>query len=311
MIPAHVHELHMRSIVIDGHYDRLYPNIEDARADLEALRAGGVTCHIRQSFVGDVLPFFERTHQLVERWPDEFCIALTDQDIRDAKRSGKIAAILSIEGIEPLGGRLTMLPLLYRLGLRSCGITWNHRNCAADGVMESRSGGGLTQFGVDVVRELDRLGVMVDVAHLAPAAVDDVLEFSSGPVSASHANARSLCDHPRNLTDEHIVGIAQNGGLVGVTPVPKFITEDPSETTLTHFIDHIDHICSLVGPEHVGIASDWDGFESIPNHFMADISDLPLISAALLDRGYTEAPIQQILGGNWLRVFGTATRSAP
>lgn len=296
-------DLHRSAIVVDGHYDRLYPLLQDAHNDLDALAAGGVTAHIRQTTEDDVLPFLERTHQIVERWPDRFCIATQADHIRAAKRDNKIATIFSIEGVEPLKGDLTMLQAFYRLGLRNCGITWNLRNEAADGVSETRTGGGLTEFGVDLVQEMERLGIMLDISHLAPAGVRDVFEHYRGPVVASHANAQALCSHPRNLTDDQIHAVAQSDGHVGVTPVPKFVTEDPNDTTLDRFIAHIDHIAGLVGPEHVSIGSDWEGFEMIPHHFMRDISDLPVLTAGLLDKGYQGHEIEMILGGNWLRVF--------
>lgn len=296
-------DLHRQSIVIDGHYDRLYPNLQDAFADLEILRAGGIAAHIRQTWPDDVLPFLERSHQIAERWPDHFSIATRAEDIRRAKAEGKMATILSIEGAEPLNGNLTMLHALYRLGLRNCGLTWNDRNQAADGVSELRSGGGLTVFGVELVQEIERLGIMLDISHLAPAGVRDVFELYGGPVVASHANAFALCSHPRNLTDEQIQAVARSDGLVGVTPVPKFITDDPDDASIDRFVAHIDYIAALVGPEHVALGSDWDGFEMIPHHFMSDISDLPVVTAALLDKGYPGHQIEMILGGNWLRVF--------
>lgn len=166
--------IHKDAIVFDGHYDRLYETPELAYKDLPKLRAGGVTAHIRQS--GNVFQFYERTHEEVETWPDEMLLATRAADIRRAKREGKVATILSIEGAEPLNGDLTPLRLLYRLGLRNLGITWSTRNEAADGVDEIRTGGGLTEFGVQLVTEARRLGIMVDIAHLTPAGVKDVFD---------------------------------------------------------------------------------------------------------------------------------------
>ncbi len=298
----HAEDLHREAVVFDGHYDRLYQTPEQAHDDLAVLREGGITAHIRQSFVGDILQFLERTHQAAERWPDEMVVATSADHVEEAKHRGQVATILSIEGVEPLGGDPTMLRLLYRLGLRNMGVTWNNRNDAADGVMQARSGGGLTDFGVEVVRLARELGVMVDIAHLSPAGVQDVLEVYEGPVVASHANAKAVCDHSRNLDDRQLEGVARSGGLVGVTLVPQFISSDPLDAGLEGLLDHVDHIVRVAGIEHVGLGSDWDGFKMVEGFFMQDIVDMPQITAGLVDRGYDRSGVLAILGGNWLRV---------
>ena len=134
-----------------------------------------------------------------------------------------------MEGAEGLEGDLGVLRMMYRLGVRWIGLTWNHRNQAADGLGEMRTGGGLTEFGVHLVQEMNRLGMVVDIAHLAPAGVRDVLATSEAPVVASHANAHALCPVPRNLSDEQLEGVAKTGGVVGVTYVPDFIRSGRSQ----------------------------------------------------------------------------------
>jgi membrane dipeptidase len=303
VLSARAMETHQDAIVFDGHYDRLYSTPELAYDDLPKLRAGGVTVHVRQSYVGDVLPFFERTYETVERWPGEVSVAIRAADIRSAKREGKIATVLSIEGAEPLQGDLTLLRLLYRLGLRNLGIAWSTRNEAADGVFERRTGGGLTKFGVKLVTEARRLGIMVDIAHLAPAGVKDVFDIYDGPVIASHANAQALCGHCRNLSDDQIERVAASGGLIGVTLVPEFLASERAAASLETVISHMDHIVSVAGIDHVGIGTDWEGFELPAGYFMQDIADLPLITQGLLERGYSRDDIHKILGGNFLRAF--------
>ena len=295
--------IHKDAIVFDGHYDRLYETPELAYNDLPKLRAGGVTAHIRQSFAGDILQFFERTYEAAEMWPDEMMIATKATDIRRAKREGKVSTIFSIEGADPLKGDLTLLRLLYRLGLRNLGITWSTRNEAADGVDEIRTGGGLTEFGVKLVLEVRRLGIMLDIAHLAPAGVRDVFEIYDGPVIASHANAQAICGHRRNLSDEQLEQVAGSGGLVGVTFVPEFIADRREEASLDKLLDHVDHIVKIAGIDHVGIGTDWEGFDMLPDYFLQDITDLPIITEGLLRRRYSETDIHKVLGENWLRVF--------
>jgi len=298
--------IHTDAIVIDGHYDRLYDTPETAHRDLPKLRAAGVTAHIRQTIETDTLQFFERTYEAIDTWPNEAIIATKAADVRRAKKEHKIATIFSIEGAESLRGDLTLLRAYYRLGLRNLGLTWNNRNQAADGVAEARTGGGLTEFGVKLVEEMRRLGIMLDISHLSPAGVKDVFALYEGPVVASHANAQAICTHWRNLTDEQIEQVAASGGLVGVTLVPEFIAENREEASLEGLLDHIDHIVRIGGADHVGLGTDWEGFDMLPDYFMQDITDLPIITEGLLRRGYTPADTRGILGENWLRVFEQA-----
>jgi len=296
--------IHSDAIVFDAHYDRLYATLDQAHADLPTLRAGGVTVHIRQqSDDCGIFQFFERSQQAAEKWPAEMHIVSCAADIRRAKADGCVASILSIEGAGPLQGDITLLQLLYRLGLRNLGITWNTRNEAADGVLEARSAGGLTRFGVALVEEAQRLGIMLDISHLAPAGVRDLFAIYGGPVMATHSNARALCGHCRNLSDEQIEMVARSGGVVGVTLVPEFIADRPQDATLDGLIDHVDHIVSVAGIDHVGIGTDWEGFSVPANYFFTDISDFPAITEKLVQRGYVAGDIHQILGGNFLRVI--------
>jgi membrane dipeptidase len=209
-----------------------------------------------------------------------------------------------MEGAEGLEGDLGVLRMMYRLGVRWIGMTWNHRNQAADGLFEARTGGGLTKFGVELVREMNRLGMLVDIAHLAPAGVRDVFEVSEAPVIASHANAHAVCPAPRNLSDEQLAGIAATGGLVGATYVPDFITDGEEPATLDMLVDHVDHMVRVAGVDHVGLGSDFDGFGDPPPAGLEDASCVPNVTARLLERGYTSEDTQKILGGNWLRVIG-------
>lgn len=214
--------------------------------------------------------------------------------------SGKMGVLLAIEGGEVLEGNLRILRVLHRLGIRSLGLTWNERNELADGITENRTGGGLTNFGVQVIKEMNRLGMVIDVSHLAERGFWDVLELSTSPVIASHSNSRAIWNHPRNLSDEQIKGLAQKGGVIGLNFVPDFL--GPPGAGLNDLLNHIDHICALVGDEYLGFGSDLDGTDSlIPE--ITDVTHFPRIIEALQKRGYSDTSIQKICGENCLRIL--------
>lgn len=328
--------IHRNAVIVDGHCDTLEVVLKDdldlserhdqGHVDLPRLRDGGVTAQIFAVFTAHIdrpvafdpldlaLRMIDGLYQQLEAHGDQFILATTVLDIERAKAEGKVAAILGLEGGEPLGqgrqwsrnreqSRLERLRTFYRLGVRNIGLTWSLRNALGDGVSEAQTGGGLSSFGKAVVEEMNRLGIVVDVAHLAPAGVRDVLELSEAPVIDSHGNARAVCDHSRNLSDEQLEGIARNGGVVGVTFVPPFV--DPQRATLDRLLDHVDHIVRVAGIDHVGLGSDFDGYRidggQMPE--IGDVSHLPAITAGLLDRGYSEADVRKFLGENYLRVF--------
>lgn len=320
--------LHQQSIVIDGHCDTLlalqmreqgvppylkHLEQEKGHIDLERLFQGGITaqnfaCYVRPQFLPSqatrqTLRMIDLFHRFQAEHADQLCLATSAGDIERAKAEGKVAGILSMEGAEGLEGDPGVLRMMYRLGVRWIGLTWNHRNQAADGLGQARTGGGLTEFGVQLVEEMNALGMIVDIAHLAPAGVRDVFAVSQAPVVASHANARALCPAPRNLTDEQLEQVAASGGVVGVVYVPDFITSGEERATLDMLIDHVDHIVQVAGIEHVGLGSDFDGFFGPPPVGLEDVSHVPGITARLLERGYRPEDVTSILGGNWLRVI--------
>jgi membrane dipeptidase len=229
-------------------------------------------------------------------------LATSSADIRKIAAEGRVAAVLALEGGEALEGDLAALRTFYRLGVRMVGLTWNRRNQIADGVGELRTGGGLTEFGVRCVREMNRLGMVCDVAHLAPNGIADVLEVSEDPVVDSHANASALCDNRRNLTDQQLLRLADAGAVVCATFVGPFV--DAHSPTLDRLVDHIEHMVNVMGVEHVGIGSDFDGVrleERVQG--MEDVSKMPQLVEALALRGFTDADIGRIMGGNLLRLF--------
>lgn len=223
----------------------------------------------------------------------------TNSDLVEVMESDKIGALLTVEGGEVLEGELRILRILYRLGVRSLCLTWNNRNEIADGVAE-QEGRGLTDFGRKVVKEMNKLGMIIDLSHIGERGFWDVLELSDAPVIASHSNARSVWDHPRNLTDEQIKGIAQKKGLVGLNFVSEFIGAPGAG--IKKLLEHIDHILDLVGDDYLAFGSDFDGTDHLLSGII-DVTIYPEIIAELEKRNYKESTIQKICWGNCLRIL--------
>ncbi|AJY76640.1 dipeptidase [Paenibacillus beijingensis] len=179
--------------------------------------------------------------------------------LREALQNGKTGAMLSLEGVDGLQGDFIALRILYYLGVRALGLTWNHANWAADGVMEPR-GGGLTGKGRQLVRNCNELGMMLDVSHLTDQGFWEVVELTNRPLIASHSNSRKLCPHPRNLTDDQIRTLVAMDGRIGITYVPWFVTSE-GEASVSGVVRHVDHVCSLGGEKHVMLGSDFDGID--------------------------------------------------
>ncbi len=307
-----------------GRIRRLGERLADTHVDLPRLIEAGVSgqffaCYIEPEHV--IHRPLERALELIETFyaeaaanPDRLVPATGPAAIREAGRQGKVAGVLTIEGGEVLQGNLAVLGALHRLGVRALTLTWNFRNALADGVAETRTGGGLTRFGVEVVKEMGRLGMLVDVSHLSERGFWQVLEEATGPVVATHSNARAVCDHPRNLTDDQIKALAARGGVMGLNAAPAFVRQGAGQpgpdgrvvtATLDGLLDHADHVVELVGAEHLGLGLDLDGTWATPEG-LADVSDLPALTRGLLERGYPPEAVRAILGGNWLRVMEEA-----
>ena len=235
---------------------------------------------------------------------NDLCIARNASDIREAKTSGKLAAVLVIENSEALERSLNILRSLYMLGVRSIGLTHNLNTWASTGNDEEDLGGGLTRFGMALVKEMNRLGMLVDVSHISERGFWDVLEISEHPVIASHSNCKTLCRHPRNLSNEQLKALAANGGVVGITFVPGFITTDgwAKMPPLAQLLNHFAYAIDIAGIDHVGIGSDFDGGGDL----LKDAGEFIKIAEGLSERGYTDEDIRKVLGGNHLRVFEAA-----
>ena len=227
-------------------------------------------------------------------------IARSVADIQAARAAGKLAAILVIENSDGAEGSLNVLRMLHKLGVRSIGLTHNISSLAADGNAEARSKGGLTTFGVDLVKEMNHLGMLVDVSHISEAGFWDVIDITEKPIIASHSNCKAVCDHPRNLSDDQIRALAKNGGSMGITFVPFFV--NASAPTLEKLLDHIDHAAQVAGIDHVGLGSDFDGGGTL----IKDATAFPDIADGLLKRGWAESDLRKFLGENHLRVLKAA-----
>ncbi|UCH56875.1 MAG: dipeptidase, partial [Candidatus Bathyarchaeota archaeon] len=221
-------------------------------------------------------------------------------EILGAEKAGKVAALLAIEGAEPLQGDLGVLRVLYRLGVRMLSFTWNWRTPFADGLDAKRTEGKLTDLGVDALREMERLGVVLDVSHISDSCFWDVVNLKKSAFIASHSNSREICNHKRNLTDDMIRALADHGGVMGMNFAPAFVDKD--KATVQRVVDHIDHIVELVGPDHVGLGSDFDGITSTPIG-LEDATKMPNVTKELVKREYSDEDIIKILGRNHLRVF--------
>jgi membrane dipeptidase len=314
--------IHRESIVIDAHCDalgdalyrnrRLGQRSQSGQFDFPRAAEGGITAELLAVFyepslagapAEQTLRYIDTLYSEVEASPDLVTVAMTAGEVVMAKAEGKVAAVLSMEGAEALGGSLAVLRCCHRLGLRFLGLTWNRRNEAADGIGELAAARGLTSFGEALVRECNRLGIVLDVSHLAPPGVRDVLALSEAPVVATHANCHALRPFPRNLTDAQLEAIAATGGVVGATAVPAFLGEEEMHAPLSALIDHIEHMVRVMGEDHVGLGMDFDGVQDKRVRGIEDASCFPNLTRALVERGHSPERIRKVLGGNFLRVF--------
>lgn len=353
--------LHGQTIGIDSHIDTLQRVLIDnadigqrsshGHADLPRLREGGVnapffalwvpTYYKGSEAVRRTLDLRDAMQHVLDSHPDQIELALNAADIGRITRSGKIAAILTIEGGHQIDDDLAVLRVYYRLGIRSMTLSHFRNNNWADSSTDKPAHNGLTEFGKNVVREMNRLGMIVDVSHISDKTFYDALAVTTKPVIASHSSCRALSDVPRNMTDDMIRALAKNGGVIGINFGEGFlnpkdaellksavnsIAKEPALTgkalddyaakqfrdefehprksysTIDDAVAHIDHAVKLAGIDHVGIGSDFDGI-SAPPKGLEDISKMPALAAALRKKGYSEQDVRKIFGENTLRVI--------
>jgi len=287
-------------------------------------------------------------HWMCGRYPETFELALTADDVERIHRSGKIASLIGMEGGHSINNSLGTLRMMYRLGARYMTLTHIKNTDWADAAGDEAKHNGLTPFGEEVVREMNRLGMLVDLSHVTDDTMRDALRVTKAPVIFSHSSARALCDHVRNVPDDVLKMTATNGGVVMVCFLPAYLTEierkdgearnaerkrleklygddeqkvreglaawrkehaDPRAASLTDVADHIDHIRKVIGVDYIGIGSDFDGFSGPPAG-LEDVSKYPDLLAELLRRGYTKDDIKKIAGLNVLRVMRGTERVA-
>lgn len=214
----------------------------------------------------------------------------------------KAATLLAIEEGGAIDGSLEALRCLYELGVRAMTLTWSNRNDIADGINEEATGSGLTLFGKQVVAEMNRLGMLVDVSHISTAGFWSVIETSTKPIIATHSNAKSLCSHPRNLNDEQIKALAQNGGLAGITFAGQFLEEDWRNACIESVYKHIDYMLNLIGnDDHIGFGSDFDGISHPPYNIQGVQDYKPLIE--YLSKYYSDETINKITHQNVINLL--------
>lgn len=275
----------------------------------ERLHAGGVRLQAFAIYIPDrwrgrpfdaVLASIDAFHRKIASRGDVLPV-YTRNDLEKLMSRGdqRIGAMLTLEGAEGLEGDLVYLRTVWRLGVRTLGLTWNHANWAADGVLEPR-GGGLTAKGRELVAECNRLGMVLDVSHLAERGFWELLERSSDAPIASHSNAKALCSHPRNLTDDQIRALIAAGGCIGITFVPYFLRGD-GDAGVDDVLRHLEHICTLGGAAHVGFGSDFDGIDR-----WTDGLEHPGRYARLAEeiaKRYTPDETEGFLRKNWLSYY--------
>jgi membrane dipeptidase len=365
--------IHRSAILIDGHNDmpweirkqgsRTFERLDIAehqatlQTDIPRLRQGGLGAQFWSVWVPAstaydgtaltaTLEQIDLVHAMIDRYPEAFELALTSDDIRRIHKDGKIASLIGVEGGHCIENSLNVLRQLYRLGARYMTLTHADTIDWADSGTDETKHGGLTPFGEDVIAEMNRLGMMVDISHVSTDTMRDVLRITKAPVIFSHSSARAIADSPRNVPDDVLKLVKENGGIVMVNFFSGFIVPEASERYLNRLkrerelkatlqdavkvqaeirrlepkspmkrgsihdlIDHIDHIVKVAGIDHVGLGSDFDGVSTLPTQ-LDDVSCYPFITQALLDRGYSESDIKKVLGENLLRVMKQVEEAA-
>jgi len=282
----------------------------DGHLDLKRLKEQG--CAL-QFFAAWIEPQFEKYGALARCIDiiDKFYIELEvntehlhliekSSDVDFAIENNKIGALLSIEGGSALEGKLSTLRMLYKFGVRAMTLTWNGRNEIADGIGEGDRAGGLSKFGFDVVREMNNLGMIVDVSHLSERGFWDVAQCSSHAFIASHSNAKTLCNHPRNLTNEQIAEIVKRNGFIGINLYSMFLSE--SDAKISDIMRHIDYFMSLGAEDVLGFGADFDGVDSLPEN-ICGIGDMQKIINELSKIGYSDIVLNKLLYSNLHRAI--------
>jgi membrane dipeptidase len=330
--------LHKEALVVDTHIDttmmlgkpgwdfmvRHQPEPGQNHVDLPRIREGGLDAAFFSIYMAGTvtgpeavkraLILIDHVRSLAEQHPNEIVLATTAAEVRAAHKAGKFTALMGMEGGHMIDDSLEVLRDYHRLGVRYLTLTHSVNTNWADSSGDTPAHNGLTDFGKDVVRELNRLGIMVDVSHVADKTFWDALETSKAPLVASHSSMRAISGHARNMTDDMVRALGGKGGVVMINYSVGFLSNERFEAQQKNvpaaelprvswekIVEHIDHAVKLVGPTHVGLGSDFDG-TTVPDG-MEDASKLPKITAALLAKGYSDQDVKNILGENILRLL--------
>lgn len=331
--------LHRRAIVADAHNDLLCAVV--ARPPerwgsffrerwLPQLEAGGVNLQVLPVFVEDpyrpegalrrTLRMIEAAHHLAEENAGRVALCRSGEDVDRTIADGRIALVLALEGMPGLDGDVELITTMHRLGVRVGSLTHVGRGAFGDGSGEDAARSRLTAAGISAVREMEQVGMLVDLSHLGAAGVSHMLEIAARPVIATHSSARALRDHHRNLSDEHLAAIAAGGGVICVNFFAPFLDDEPA--TVDRLVDHLEHIAAIAGSEHLGLGPDFvreviaettppccvvSEVQGVPADMylpgLEGPEGLPLVTEALLRRGWAEADILGVLGGNVRRLF--------
>lgn len=308
-------EIHKKAIVIDGLNASVMEKEYFQKMLLGGITATNYTVAMMQN-LSETCKGISSMYKLIGA-NDEALLVETVDDIIKAKREGKVGIILGFQNIAPLEGDLNLLKIYHKLGVRVIQLTYHYKNLAGDGCAE-KTDSGLSYFGEELVRQMNKLGIVVDLAHVGKNTALEAIQISKDPVIASHSNAYSLVPTYQNKEDEVIKAIAEKGGVIGATLFPRLLGKE--KATIEDFLNHIDYMVNLVGVDHVGIGSDFaEGWAENPSlrkklleidgtvyaypERIESITKFPNITAGLLSRGYSEEDVEKILGSNFLRVF--------
>jgi membrane dipeptidase len=349
---ARARALHKQSPLIDGHNDYpwalrgLDPGRDFSKAeisqpvpalmtDIPRLRQGGMgaqfwSVYVPSTMLGKeavraTLEQIDIVHRMTKRWPGAFEMVHTAAGIERAFKAGRIGSLIGMEGGHSIDNSLATLRMMHTLGAQYMTLTHSANLAWADASPGPAVLGGLSKFGEEVVREMNRLGMLVDLSHVSPDTMEDAIRVSEAPVIFSHSSAKALCNHHRNVPDHVLQMVAKNGGVVMVTFVPGFISQAVADfdarpeaerkgmtaprATLSQVADHIDHIRKVAGIDHIGLGGDFDGISQVVEG-LEDVSKYPDLTAELLKRGYKDDDIRKILGLNVLRVMRQAEKVA-
>lgn len=310
----------MQYLIVDGHCDSILEVANGQRSlrnksnlghlDFPRLLEAGVSLQFMALFIEtNYKPYnaLLRTLQLIDIFKQEIKkvdyinTVLKKNDILNFPKD-KVKVLLSIEGGEALAGDIHVLRCLFDLGVRSLTLTWNQRNQIADGCGEEPDGKGLSKFGKQVIREMNHLGMLIDVSHLSEKSFWDVVKYSEEPFIASHSCCKGLNNHSRNLSDKQLFALAEKGGVLGINFCPDFLNTNPQKASIDDVIEHIVYASKLIGSEHIGLGSDFDGIDFTPQG-LEDVTRITKIISYLEKKGFSSGEIENIMGKSFLRVL--------